>query len=67
MGKTCRKIPYEYGLNKYFTSDSQPDDIMVDNGQLKDLDKRRIEKWFENCLSPSDNIPAPPAHCTRER
>jgi hypothetical protein len=67
MGKTCRKIPFEYGLNKYFTSDSQPDDIMVDNGQLKDLDKRRIEKWFENCLSPSDNIPAPPAHCTRER
>jgi hypothetical protein len=67
MGKTCRKIPYEYGLNKYFTSDGQPDDIMVDNRQLKDLDNRRIEKWFENCLSPPDSIPAPPAHCTRER
>ena len=67
MGKTCRKIPYEYGLNKYFTSDGQPDDIMVDNRQLKDLDNRRIEKWFENCLSPPDSIPAPPAHCARER
>jgi hypothetical protein len=67
MGKTCRKIPYEYGLNKYFTSDGQPDDIMVDNRQLKDLDNRRIEKWFENCLSPLESIPAPPAHCTRER
>jgi hypothetical protein len=67
MGKTCRKIPFEYGLNKYFTSDSQSDDIMVDNRQLKDLDNRRIEKWFEDCLLPPDNIPAPPAHCTREK
>jgi hypothetical protein len=67
MGKTCRKIPYEYGLNQYFTSDGQPDDIMVDNRQLKDLDNRRIEKWFDNCLSPPDSIPAPPAHCTTER
>jgi hypothetical protein len=67
MGKTCRKIPYEYGLNKYFTSDSQPDDMMVDNGQLNDLDNRRIEKWFEDCLSPSDNTSASPARCTRER
>jgi len=67
MGKTCRRIPYEYGLNKYFTSDSQPDDMMVDNGQLNDLDNRRIEKWFENCLSPSDNNSAPLARCTRER
>jgi hypothetical protein len=66
-GKTCRKIPYEYGLNKYFTSDGQPNDVMVDNGQLEDLDKRRIEKWFENCLSPPDNIPGPPAICGIER
>ena len=66
-GKTCRKIPYEYGLNKYFTSDGQPNDVMVDNGQLEDLDKRRIEKWFENCLSPPDNIPGPPAICGTER
>ena len=64
-GKTCRKIPYEYGLNKYFTSDGQPDDIMVDNRQLKDLDKRRIDKWFENCLSPPDSIPGP--SCTLYR
>jgi hypothetical protein len=64
-GKTCRKIPFEYGLNKYFTSDGQPDDIMVDNRQLKDLDKRRIDKWFENCLSPPDSIPGP--SCTLYR
>jgi hypothetical protein len=67
MGKTCRKIPYEYGLNKYFTSDGQPNDVMVDNGQLENLDKRRIEKWFENCLSPPDNIPGPPPICGTER
>jgi hypothetical protein len=65
MGKTCRKIPFEYGLNKYFTSDGQPDDIMVDNRQLKDLDNRRIDKWFENCLSPPDSIPGP--SCTLYR
>jgi len=67
MGKTCRKIPYEYGLNKYFTSDGQPNDVMVDNGQLENLDRRRIEKWFEDCLSPPDNIPGPPAICGTER
>jgi hypothetical protein len=63
MGKTCRKIPYEYGLNQYFTSDGKPNDLMVDNGRFEDLDNRRIEKWFENCLSPPDSIPAPPAYC----
>jgi hypothetical protein len=66
MGKTCRKIPYEYGLNKYFTSDGKPNDLMVDNGQFEDLDNRRIEKWFENCLSPPDSVPAPPASCGAE-
>lgn len=62
-GKTCRKIPYEYGLNKYFTSDGKPNDLMVDNGQFEDLDNRRIKKWFDNCLAPPDSIPAPPALC----
>jgi hypothetical protein len=64
MEKTsCRKIPYVYDKNEYFTSDAQPNDLMVDNRQFQDLDNRRIEKWFENCLSPSDNVPAPPDHC----
>jgi len=67
MTKTCRKIPYEYGLNKYFTSDGQPNDLMVDNKQFRELDNRRIEKWFENCLAPPDNVPAPPAYCGTER
>jgi len=66
-GKICRKIPYEYGLNQYFTSDGQPNDLMVDNRQFQGLDTRRIEKWFENCLSPPDTVPAPLAHCRIER
>lgn len=66
MGKTCRKIPYEYGLNQYFTSDGKPNDLMVDNGEFKDLDNRRIEKWFENCLMPPDSVPAPPSYCGAE-
>jgi hypothetical protein len=66
MGKTCRKIPYEYGLNKYFTSDGKPNDLMVDNGEFNDLDNRRIEKWFENCLMPGDSVPAPPSYCGAE-
>lgn len=66
MGKICRKIPYEYGLNKYYTSDGKPNDLMVDNGQFEDLDNRRIEKWFDNCLAPSDSIPAPLALCGEE-
>jgi hypothetical protein len=63
--KICRKIPYQDSL-EYFTADTKPNDLMVDNRQFQDLDKRRIEKWFENCLAPPDSIPASPAHCKAE-
>jgi hypothetical protein len=60
--KICRKIPYEDSL-EYFTADTKPNDLMVDNKQFQDLDKRRIQKWFENCLAPPDSIPAPELDC----
>ena len=62
LERTCRKIPYEDSL-EYFTADSKPNDLMVDNKQFQGLDNRRIEKWFENCLAPPDSVPAPPAYC----
>ncbi len=65
FGKVCRKIPYADNL-EYFTADTKPDDLMVDNKQFQDLDKRRIEQWFENCLAPLESIPAPPANCKAE-
>jgi hypothetical protein len=49
--KICRKIPYQDSL-EYFTADTKPNDLMVDNKQFQDLDKRRIQKWFEFCLAP---------------
>ena len=63
--KVCRRIPYRDSL-EYFTADTKLNDVMVDNKQMQDLDKRRIEKWFENCLTPPDSIPPPPAHCKGE-
>jgi hypothetical protein len=65
FGKVCRKIPYRDSL-EYFTADTKLNDVMVDNKQMQDLDKRRIETWFENCLAPLDSVPAPPAHCKAE-
>jgi hypothetical protein len=63
--KVCRKIPYRDSL-EYFTADTKLNDVMVDNKEFQDLDERRIEKWFEGCLIPPDNIPEPPAHCEAE-
>src|SRR5215212_2582767 len=62
FGKVCRKIPYRDSL-EYFTADTKPNDLMVDNKQFQDLDKRRIQKWFENCLAPPDSKPAPQLDC----
>jgi|SRR5215216_866482 len=71
--RICRKIPY--GLvtqnvtsnttytNEYFTTDTKPNDLMVDNEQFQELDKRRVEKWFEGCLTPHDNVPPPEIRC----
>jgi hypothetical protein len=63
--KVCRKIPYRDSL-EYFTADTKLNDVMVDNKQMQDLDKRRIQEWFENCLAPLDSIPAPPPDCKGE-
>jgi hypothetical protein len=52
--KICRKIPYQDSL-EYFTADTKPNDLMVDNKQFQDLDNRRIQKWFEFCLAPPNS------------
>jgi hypothetical protein len=63
LEKTCRQIPFEDSLD-YFTADTKPNDLMVDNKQFQDLDSRRIEKWFENCFVPPDSKPLPlTTHC----
>ena len=67
LGTTCRSIPYTYGQNKYFTSDTEPNDLMVDNKQFQALDDRRIEMWFMQCLTPPDNNPPPPPWCKAQR
>jgi hypothetical protein len=60
----CRKIPYIVGTNEFYTFDPKPNDLMVDNRQFQVLDIRRIENWFEECLTPDDNIPRPTKdHC----
>lgn len=59
----CRKIHLQIGANEYYTFDTTPNDLMVDNKQFQELDTRRIEKWFEGCLMPDDNNPPPPEHC----
>jgi hypothetical protein len=66
LEKTCRQIRYQDG-REYFTADTKPNDLMVDHKQFQDLDNRRIEKWFENCLAPPDTKPPPPTtHCKAE-
>lgn len=63
LDRSCRKIPFVIDGTEYYTFDTKPDDLMVDNKQFQILDLRRIEKWFEECLTPLDNIPPPKDHC----
>jgi hypothetical protein len=66
LEKICRKIPYEDSL-EYFTADTKPNDLMVDNKQFQDLDKRRIQKWFEFCLAPPDSKQGHELDCEAEK
>jgi hypothetical protein len=71
--RICRKIPYgtvtqnvtsnATSTNEYFTTDTKPNDLMVDYKQFQELDVRRVEKWFEGCLTPHDNEPPPEVRC----